>query len=63
MSTVPEVVVANHMLMKVAGISCLTNKAAGLSDTKLSHAEVMECGKKVAHDFVTLLRDSVSAML
>ena len=63
MSTVPEVVVANHMNMKVAGISCLTNKAAGLSATKLSHAEVMECGRKVAKDFVNLLREGVRQML
>ncbi len=63
MSTVPEVIVANHMQMKVAGISCLTNKAAGLSATKLTHEEVMECGRKVAKDFVNLLRESVRKML
>lgn len=63
MSTVPEVIVANHMQMKVAGISCLTNKAAGLSETKLTHEEVMECGRKVAKDFVNLLRESVRKML
>ena len=63
MSTVPEVVVANHMLMKVAGVSCLTNKASGLSETKLTHDEVMECGRKVAKDFVNLLREGVRQML
>jgi purine-nucleoside phosphorylase len=63
MSTVPEVVVANHMCMKVAGISCLTNKAAGLSATKLSHEEVMECGRQVAKDFVNLLREGVKKLL
>ena len=63
MSTVPEVIVANHMQMKVAGISCLTNKAAGLSATKLTHEEVMECGRKVAKDFVNLLRESVRKLL
>ncbi len=63
MSTVPEVIVANHMLMKVAGISCLSNKASGLSATKLTHDEVMECGRKVAKDFVNLLREGVRSML
>lgn len=63
MSTVPEVVVANHMGMRVAGISCLTNKAAGISETKLNHEEVMEVGRRVASDFAKLLRESVLRML
>jgi len=63
MSTVPEVIVANHMLMKVAGISCLTNKASGLSETKLTHDEVMECGRKVAKDFCRLLCEGIRRML
>ena len=63
MSTVPEVLVANHMGMKVAGISCLTNKGAGLSATKLNHQEVMECGRKVAKNFIALLSAGVRKML
>ncbi|MFA5624233.1 MAG: purine-nucleoside phosphorylase [Bradymonadales bacterium] len=63
MSTVPEVLVANHMGMKVAGISCLTNKAAGLSEQKLNHEEVMEAGRKVAANFVTLLSEAVRRLL
>jgi len=59
MSTVPEVLVANHMGMKVAGISCLTNKAAGLSENKLSHDEVMETGRQAAADFVKLLAEGI----
>lgn len=42
MSTVPECIAANHMGIRVAGISCVTNLAAGLSPRKLSHQEVIE---------------------
>jgi len=63
MSTVPEVLVANHMGMKVAGVSCLTNKGAGLSATKLNHEEVMECGRKVAKNFISLLSEGVRRIL
>ncbi len=47
MSTVPETIVARHMGIEVLGISCITNLAAGLGATKLSHEEVSETGKKV----------------
>jgi purine-nucleoside phosphorylase len=55
MSTVPEVIVANHMSMKVLGISCISNLAAGLSPVPLSHAEVMETAEQVKPKFIQLL--------
>jgi purine-nucleoside phosphorylase len=55
MSTVPETIVARHMGIKVLGISCVTNLAAGLSATQLSHEEVFEAGRKVEHRLAGLL--------
>lgn len=49
MSTVPETIVARHMGIEVLGISCVTNLAAGLSATQLSHEEVFEAGRQVEH--------------
>ena len=62
MSTVPEVIVANHCQMKVAGISCITNMAAGLSGQKLSHDEVKETADRVREVFVGVVRNFVAAM-
>lgn len=55
MSTVPEAIVANHCGIKVMGISCITNMAAGITDKPLSHEEVMETSKMVEQKFGALM--------
>ena len=55
MSTVPETIVARHMGIEVLGISCVTNLAAGLSATHLSHQEVFEAGRQVEDRLARLL--------
>jgi purine-nucleoside phosphorylase len=55
MSTVPEVIAARHLGLKVLGISCVTNMAAGVTDQILSHEEVLEVGRQVRGDFIRLL--------
>ena len=56
MSTVPETIVARHMGIEVLGISCVTNLAAGLGATPLSHEEVFEAGRRVEHRLAGLLK-------
>jgi purine-nucleoside phosphorylase len=55
MSTVPETIVARHMGLEVLGLSCVTNLAAGLGATLLSHEEVYEAGKQVEKQLARLL--------
>jgi purine-nucleoside phosphorylase len=56
MSTVPEAIAARHQQMRVAGISCITNFAAGMTDEEIDHEHVMQTGERVAEIFKELLR-------
>ena len=62
MSTVPEAIAARQQGMKVIGISCITNMAAGLSDDIIHHEEVMETGARVAATFKELLRRVITKL-
>jgi purine-nucleoside phosphorylase len=62
MSTVPEVIVARTLGMRVAGISCITNLASGISPHPLSHAEVIATTNVVAERFETLVERWVSGV-
>ena len=56
MSTVPEAIAAKHQGMRVLGISCITNFAAGMTGENINHDEVMETGARVAEVFKELLK-------
>ena len=60
MSTVPEAIAAKHQGMRVLGISCITNLAAGMTAQNIDHSEVMETGLKVAEIFGELLKRVVA---
>lgn len=62
MSTACEAMTAKHMGMEICGISCITNLAAGLSDTHLDHKEVQETADKVAQSFKRLITTIIHNM-
>lgn len=59
MSTACEAVAANHMGMKICGISCISNLACGMTDQPLSHMEVQEAADKVAPMFQKLVTETI----
>jgi|PlaIllAssembly_1097288.scaffolds.fasta_scaffold31735_2 purine-nucleoside phosphorylase len=62
MSTVHEAVFASYLSMEVAIVSCITNMASGISEQKLSHAEVTETAKNSSEKFTLLLKTAISRL-
>src|SRR5690625_1992099 len=62
MSTVPEVIVANHAKMKVLGISCISNMASGILDEQLSHEDVIKTTEKVKANFLKLVKKIIETL-
>ena len=61
MSNVVEAIAANHMGMKICGISCVANLAAGMTDNPLTHEEVQEASNKAAPLFRQLITESIAS--
>jgi purine-nucleoside phosphorylase len=62
MSTVPEVIAANHLGIRVAGVACITNYAAGIKPEKLSHADVKNVAEKAMVGFATILTETIGEL-
>ncbi len=62
MSTVPEVIVANHRGVKILGISAITNMAAGILDKPLNHEEVIDVSSKIQDKFENLVKKIIEKM-
>lgn len=59
MSTVPEVIIANHMGMRVLALSCISNMAAGVLNQRLTEEEVLETGKGIRKDFSRFISEVI----
>jgi purine-nucleoside phosphorylase len=62
MSTAVEAVAANHMGLKICGISCITNLASGMTETPLSHQEVQLAADQAAPRFKALVTQAIREM-
>lgn len=62
MSTVPEVIAAAHLGIRVAGVACITNYAAGLKPEKLNHADVKVVAQKAMASFATVLTETIGGL-
>ena len=62
MSTVPEVITANHCGVRVTGLSLITNKAAGILDQPLTHEEVKEAAEQAKASLAPLVREVISLL-
>lgn len=62
MSTVVEAIAANHMGMRICGVSCISNLAAGMTEKPLTHEEVQEAADMAAPNFTVLVTESVKKM-
>src|SRR5690625_3177295 len=62
MSTVPEAIVARHANLRILGISCISNMAAGILDQPLSHIEVIQTTEQVKDDFLNLVKKIIHTL-
>lgn len=63
MSTVPEVIAANHFGVRVAAVSCITNLAAGITSRKLSHGEIVQNAGRSASRLISLLDEAIPGLV
>ncbi len=63
MSTVPEAIAARHLGVRVSGISCITNMAAGIGGEPLDHADIQDVANRVIQQFSTLLQKAIPELV